>query len=133
MSETNLTLHKNEVHLAGTLAKEPVVRYTTTGKAVANLTVATKFKDMIEFHRVSAWENLAEKAGSLLKGDFVKVVGRLQTRSWEDKQTQQKRYATEIIAWQLVGPKDADTASASGKPKPITPDPYRREAADDSF
>ena len=106
--------HKNEVHLHGALVKEPDIRYTTSGKCVANLTIVTKYEQHSEFHRVVAWENLAEKAAELKKGAFVKVVGRLATRSWEDKQTGQKKYMTEIVAFQLVIPAE--------EPEPLTPD-----------
>jgi single-strand DNA-binding protein len=107
--------HKNEVHLAGTLAKDPQVRRTTSGKAMATLTVTTRYKDRSEFHRVVCWELAAEKAAPLKKGDFVQVVGRLQTRSWEDKQTHQKKYSTEVIAWQFVTPgKELVTVSTTG-------------------
>jgi single-strand DNA-binding protein len=97
-------IHKNEVHLAGELAKDPTVRYTPNGKAVANLTIVTKYEKHSEFHRVVAWEELAEKTQELKKGAFLKVVGRLATRSWEDKQTGQKKYSTEIVAFQVAIP-----------------------------
>ena len=108
--------HRNEVHLAGELAKPPDIRYTTSGKCVAALSVATKYKDSTEFHRITCWEQLAEKAGKLaVKGDFVKVVGRLRTRSWEDKSSGQKKYITEVIAFQFVVPeKEPVTVSTSG-------------------
>ncbi len=109
---------KNEVHLHGSLAKDPIVRYTPTGKCVANLTVLTKYQDYAEFHRVTAWEQLAEKVAQLKKGDFVKVVGRLQTRSWDDKQTGEKKYITEIVAFQISLPSDApDTPPDQTKPQ----------------
>jgi single-strand DNA-binding protein len=117
-----MTNHKNEVHLHGSLAKDPLIKYTPTGKCVANLTILTKYEQYTEFHRVVAWEKLAENAEKLHKGDFVKVVGRLQTRSWDDKQTRQKRYATEIVAFQLVIPGD--------EPAPLTPDAIRQKPAE---
>ena len=97
---------KNEVSLHGTLAKDPTIRQTATGKTVASLTLLTKYKEYSEFHRVSAWQELANKVESLRKGDFVRVVGRLQTRSWDDKQTGQKKYITEIIALQVATGED---------------------------
>ena len=110
-----MTQHKNEVHLAGELAKAPEVRYTSSGKAVAKLTVLTRYQKATEYHRVSAWEQLAEKVAELQKGEFVKIVGRLQTRSWEDATTQAKRYATEVVAWQIVIPaRDKAVENAHG-------------------
>lgn len=108
-------LHKNEVHLAGELARDPEVRHTSKGKTVANFAVLTRYQQSTEYHRVTAWEGLADKVAKLAKGDFVKIVGRLQTRSWEDKQTSQKKYITEIVAWNLSVPgKDPVTVSTTG-------------------
>jgi single-strand DNA-binding protein len=106
--------YKNEVHLAGNLAKDPIIRYTPNGKCVANLTIVTKYEQHSEFHRVVTWEQLAERVAMFKKGQFVKAVGRLQTRSWEDKQSGQKKYLTEIVVFQLVIPAD--------DPPPLTPD-----------
>ena|ERR1700674_87287 len=117
-TKPSTNVHKNEVHLAGVLAKDPELRHTATGKTVASLTVLTKYQDKPEYHRVTAWERLAEKAGALHKGDFVQIVGRLQTRSWEDA-ANVKRYSTEIVAFQLVIPDEepakAAAPSAGGK------------------
>jgi len=106
--------HKNEVHLAGELAKDPLIRLTTTGKKVASLTVMTKYEQWTEFHKVVCWESCADKAAGLSKGSFVKIVGRLRTHSWDDKSSGQKRYLTEIVAFQLVVPAD--------EPPSLTPD-----------
>jgi single-strand DNA-binding protein len=105
---------KNEVHLAGCIVRDPVIKYTATGKAVANLTLVTKYEKYSEFHRIVAWEKLAEKAEKITKGDFVRVVGRLQSRSWDDKTSGQKKYITEVVAFQLSIP--------SEEPAPLTPD-----------
>src|SRR5580692_4085991 len=95
-----MQIHKNEVHLAGVLAKDPEVKYTSSGKAVANITVATKSKEHTDFHRVTAWESQAKKLGEhFKKGDFIKLAGRLQTRSYE--KDGRKIYVTEVIAWNL--------------------------------
>ena len=106
--------HKNECHLAGFIAKVPDLRYTTSGKAVAAMTIGTKYKESTEFHRVVCWEELAEKAKPLTKGEFIKVVGRLRTRSWDDKPSGQKKYMTEVIAWQLITGKEPVTVSTTG-------------------
>jgi single-strand DNA-binding protein len=104
---------KNEVVLQGTLAKDPVIKSVGSGKCVANLTLLTKYERYSEFHRIVLWEKLAEQAGKLAKGDFVRVLGRLQTRSWVDQQTSQKKYITEVVGFQLVIPSD--------EPVPLTP------------
>jgi single-strand DNA-binding protein len=102
----------NKVILIGNLGKDPEVRYTPQGTAVATLTIATneRFKDKdgnwqdrTEWHRVVAWQRLAEIAGEYLKkGRSVYIEGKLQTRSWEDKNTHEKKYSTEIVANDLV-------------------------------
>ena len=102
----------NKVILLGNLGKDPEVKYTPQGTPVAKLTVATNYRykdkneqwqDQTEWHNVVLWQRLAEIAGEYLKkGNKVYIEGRLQTRSWEDKQTNQKRYMTEIVANDLV-------------------------------
>ena len=94
-----MKLHKNEVHLAGVLAKEPEIRYTSTGKSVANITVATTYEKKTEYHRVTAWENQAEMLKRFHKDDFIKLSGRLQTRSYE--KDGRKNWITEVVAWNL--------------------------------
>ncbi|HZQ91099.1 MAG TPA: single-stranded DNA-binding protein [Terriglobales bacterium] len=110
----------NKVILIGNLGKDPEVKFTPQGTAVAKFTVATnsRFKDKTsgdwqertEWHNVVAWERLAEIAGEYLKkGRTVYIEGRLQTRSWDDKETGQKKYMTEVVANDLVllGGRDA--------------------------
>ncbi len=103
----------NKVILVGNLGKDPEVKYTPQGTAVAKITVATSssFKDKTsgewqettEWHNVVLWQRLAEIAGEYLKkGNKVYIEGRLQTRSWDDKQSGQKRYMTEVVANDLV-------------------------------
>jgi single-strand DNA-binding protein len=124
-----LQTHKNEVHLAGVLARDPEIRYTGSGKAVANFTVATTHEQHTDYHRCTAWEKQAERlAEKFHKGDFIKLAGRLQTRSWEDK-TGQKRYVTEVVAWGIGdGAKDVD------KPQPpVTPNIHGVLITDDDI
>jgi len=99
----------NHVVLIGRLARDPEVRYTKTGKAVATFTVAVNRnssmaqrelneKDPADFIPVVAWDKLAEMCGNnLAKGSRVFVQGRLQVRSYET-QDGQKRWVTEVIA-----------------------------------
>jgi single-strand DNA-binding protein len=102
----------NKVILVGNLGKDPEVKYTPQGTPVAKITLATneRFKDKdgnwqdrTEWHNIVLWQRLAEIAGEYLKkGGKVYIEGRLQTRSWDDKQTGQKKYMTEVVANDLV-------------------------------
>ncbi len=103
----------NKVTLLGNLGKDPEVKYTPSGTAIATLSIATNYRtkdktsgewqDHTEWHRVVCWERLAEIAGEYLKkGRSVYIEGRLQTRSWDDKESGQKKFMTEVIANDLV-------------------------------
>ena len=101
----------NKVILIGNLGKDPELKHTSSGTAVATMTLATnerfkdksgEWQDRTEWHNIVLWQRLAEIAAEYLKkGRSVYVEGRLQTRSWEDKQGQ-KRYTTEVVASDLV-------------------------------
>jgi single-strand DNA-binding protein len=102
----------NRVQLIGNLGKDPEVKFTPQGTPVAKITIATneRFKDKdgnwqdrTEWHNVVLWQRLAEIAGEYLKkGGKVYIEGRMQTRSWDDKQTGQKKYMTEVVASDLI-------------------------------
>lgn len=105
----------NKVILIGNLGRDPEVRYSPNGSAVANVTLATSesWKDKnsgekqekTEWHRVVFFGRLAEIAGEYLKkGSQVYIEGRLQTRKWQDKDGHD-RYTTEIVAneMQMLG------------------------------
>jgi single-strand DNA-binding protein len=102
----------NKVILVGNIGKDPEVKYTPSGTAVAKVTLATnerykdksgEWQDRTEWHNIVAWQRLAEIVGEYVKkGSKVYVEGRLQTSSWDDKESGQKRYRTEIIANDLV-------------------------------
>ena len=97
----------NKAMIIGNLGRDPEMRYTPNGQAVTQFTVAVnrshkdangEWKEETEWFRVVAWASLAERtAESLRKGRKVYVEGRLQTRSWDDKDGQ-KRYTTELVA-----------------------------------
>ena len=101
----------NKVILIGNLGKDPELKHTSSGTAMAKFTLATnerykdkngEWQDKTEWHNVVLWQRLAEIAAEYLKkGRSVYIEGRLQTREWEDKQGQ-KRYTTEIVASDLV-------------------------------
>jgi len=114
----------NRVMLIGNLGKDPEVRYTTAGTAVASFSLATteKFKnksgeweDRTEWHNVTLWARLAEIAGEYLsKGKPVYIEGRLQTRKWQDRDGVD-RYTTEVVAekMQMLGGKNGGSGNAS--------------------
>ena len=97
----------NKAMLIGRLGKDPEVRYTPDGTMVTNFNLATdeQWKDKngekvqkTEWHRIVTFGKLAEICGNyLVKGKLIFVEGRIQTRSWEDKDGV-KRFTTEIIA-----------------------------------
>lgn len=101
----------NKVILVGRLGQDPEVRYTQGGTAVANLRIATDetWKDQsgerqqrTEWHTVVLWRRLAEISGQYLsKGRLVYIEGKLQTRSWQDREGN-KRYSTEVQADNMV-------------------------------
>lgn len=101
----------NKVHLIGNLGADPEVRHTNSGKPVCELRLATneswkdssgELQERTEWHRIVVWGPQGEACGKhLSKGSSAYVEGRLQTRSWEDKEGQ-KRYTTEVIAQQVV-------------------------------
>jgi single-strand DNA-binding protein len=114
----------NKVILVGNLGRDPEVRYTTSGTAVANFTMATtdrwndqsgERKERTEWHRIVVWAKQAEIVGEYLrKGRQVYVEGSLQTREWTDREGN-KRYTTEVRAQrvQMLGrPGDQDRERA---------------------
>ena len=115
----------NKAILVGRLGSDPEVRYTPSGVAVANFNIATseewkdkdtgEKKERTEWHRIVAWSKLGEICGEYLsKGRQVYVEGRIQTRSWEDRDGN-KRYTTEIVASdiQFLGGRDAGPGARS--------------------
>lgn len=123
----------NKVMLIGNLGKDPEVRYTASGQAVASFSLATseKFKgksgeweERTEWHNITLWGKLAEIAGEYLsKGKTVYIEGRLQTRKWQDK-SGNDRYTTDIVGdkMQMLSPKgegrrggDVTSEPASGR------------------
>lgn len=105
----------NKVIIVGNLGKDPEVRYSANGAAIANLTIATseqwtdkqsgQKQEKTEWHRVVMFNRLGEIAGEYLKkGSQVYIEGKLQTRKWQDNNGQD-RYTTEIVAneMQMLG------------------------------
>jgi single-strand DNA-binding protein len=102
----------NKVILIGNVGKDPDIKYTPSGVPVAKVSLATneKYKDKsgewqerTEWHNLVFWQRLAEIVGEYVKkGSKVYIEGRLQTSSWEDKQSGEKKYRTEIVVGDLV-------------------------------
>ena len=98
----------NKVILVGRLGKDPEIRSTPQGNTVAKFTLATdeKFTDRAgekqertEWHNIVAWGKLGEICGQYLKkGKLVYIEGSIRTDSWDDKESGQKKYRTEIVA-----------------------------------
>ena len=105
----------NKVILIGNLGKDPEVRSTTSGQPVASFTLATSRRwrdkngqkqEQTEWHQIVCFGKQAEIAGQYLtKGKQIYVEGRIQTRSWDDRQSGEKKYRTEIICdnFQMLG------------------------------
>lgn len=124
----------NKVMLIGNLGKDPEVRFTSTGKAVANFPLATSEKwtdgegqaqERTEWHNVVVWGKQAESCGQYLaKGRQVYVEGAIQTRNYDDKEGN-KRYITEVKAQRvqfLGGPNGGGNGAgraAAAAPEPV--------------
>ena len=119
----------NKVILVGNLGRDPEVRSTPSGQPVASFSLATtrrwrdkngQRQEQTEWHNIVVWGKQAEIAGQYLtKGKQIFLEGRLQTRSWDDKQSGEKKYRTEIVCdnFQMLGTKgggDMDNGGHSG-------------------
>ncbi|MBG56286.1 MAG: single-stranded DNA-binding protein [Deltaproteobacteria bacterium] len=129
----------NKVTLIGRLGQDPEIRYTQSGSAVANATIATndfwtdkqgEKQERTEWHSLVLWGKLADLAQSYLKkGSQVYVEGRLQTRDWEDQQGQ-KHYKTEVVVttMQFLDSKISDADSV-----PSTSPTYRDNSTSSEY
>jgi single-strand DNA-binding protein len=130
----------NKVILIGNLGKDPEVKYTPSGTPVAKFSLATnerykdkngQWQDRTEWHNLVAWQRTAEIIGEYVKkGSKIYVEGRLRTDSWDDKNTGEKKYRTEIVVNDLVllsgrgeGEGASRGAAAGGNVDQRTPEP----------
>jgi single-strand DNA-binding protein len=124
----------NKVILIGNLGRDPEVRSTPAGQPVASFTLATNRRwrdkngqrqEQTEWHNIVVWGKQAEIAGQYLtKGKQIFLEGRLQTRSWDDRQTGEKKYRTEIVCenFQMLGQRGGDfEAPGAGAPSSAGP------------
>ncbi len=135
----------NRVLLIGNLTRDPEVRYTPKGTAVADIGVAVnrvysgedgEKKEEVTFVDVTLWGRQAEVAQEYLKkGRQVFIEGRLQLDSWDDKQTGQKRSRLRVVAenMQMLGSRgDSEAGStAPGTQRRTTPPPPQRQTPKD--
>ena len=134
----------NKVILVGNLGNDPEVKYTASGSAIANLTVATseswndkatgEKKEITEWHRVVLFGKLAEVAGEYLrKGSQVYIEGQLRTRKWTDNSGVEK-YTTEVVVgmngvMQMLGGKqEAKPQQQGGWGQPQQPKPQQQQS-----
>ena len=133
----------NKCILVGNLGKDPEVRYTQDGKAVASLTLATseswkdqsgQVQEKTEWHRISIFGKLAEIAGEYLrKGSQIYIEGKLQTRKWTNKEGQDQ-YTTEIVldpfngVMQMLGSKGGGQSEGGfqGQQRPAAAQPQQQ-------
>ena len=138
----------NKVILIGNLGNDPDIRYTASGAAVANISLATAEtwrdketgdqQERTEWHRIVFFGRLAEIVGEYLKkGSQIYVEGRLQTRKWQDKEGND-RYTTEIVANEMQmlgsrgvssGPSDIDQSPTAEKAE--TGKPTKKQSDED--
>ena len=122
----------NKVLIIGNLGSDPEIKYTSSGSAVANLSIATserwkdrntgEQKEQVEWHRVVLFSRLAEIAEQYLKkGSKVFVEGKLQTRDWEDAEGK-KRYTTEVIAREMTMLDSRSGSDNASQPQTSSPE-----------
>lgn len=125
-------MNLNKIFLIGRLTQDPETRSTQSGQTVTTIRMATnrvwndksgQKQEAVEYHTVVAWARLGEIAAQYLKkGGLVLIEGRVQTRSWLDKENN-KRYTTEIVAESLqLGPRSAGAGSDYSR-EPVAPRP----------
>ncbi len=129
----------NKVIILGHLGADPDVRYTQSGQKVVSLRVATSEvfgageskEERTEWHRITVWGKQAEHCGNYLKkGRMVYIEGRLQTRSYDDKDGV-KRYSTDIVAQSVKFIGASDRSEGGGAPRPERQESPSRPAASD--
>lgn len=123
----------NKAILLGRLGKDPEVRATASGQSVANFSLATSRRwtnkstgerqEETTWHNIVVWGRQAEVAGQYLhRGKQIYLEGRLQTRSWEDRKSGEKRYTTEVVCdnFQMLGGKGDGERGSYGDQAPAS-------------
>lgn len=130
----------NKVILVGNLGKDPELRYTNSGVAVATFSIATNeswkdpegnLQERTQWHNIVAWRKLAEICGEYLKkGNKVYVEGRLQHRNYDDKNGV-KRYVSEIVLDEMVMLDSKGASQSMDQTPPAQQEEQRADKADD--
>jgi single-strand DNA-binding protein len=118
-------MYLNKAFLFGNLTRDPEMKSLPNGNKVTSFSIATNrvYKDaagakqeQVEFHNIVVFGRQAETSAQYLKkGQGVMIEGRIQTRSWDDKTTGEKKYRTEVVADAVqFGPKSGGSTSAEG-------------------
>lgn len=132
----------NVAHLIGNVGKDPEVRTTASGQQIASFSLATsqRWKDRegnkqekTEWHNVVAWGKLADiVARFVTKGSKLYIQGRIETQSWDDKESGQKRYKTQIVADQMTMLGDRKSGDSGERASGAEPGDGGGYAGDDS-
>lgn len=122
----------NKVILLGNVGKDPEIRSLPSGTTVANLSLATserfkdnggEWKDRTEWHNLVAFQKRAEIIRDYVKkGSKIYIEGKLQTRSWDDQATNQKKYRTDIVIFD-IGLLSSANGNNSSQPRHDAPEP----------
>jgi single-strand DNA-binding protein len=122
----------NKVMLIGNLGRDPEVRYTASSVAVATFSIATNeswqdqdgnTQERTEWHNIVTWRKLAEICHQYLrKGSKVYIEGRIQTRSYDDKNTGVKKYMTEIVASSMIMLDSKEAGTGGGNSSYMPPE-----------
>lgn len=124
----------NQAILSGNVSQEPVLKYTPSGVAVCNFSMATShsikkgdvWENVPTFHRITVWQKMAELVSNgLVKGQQVTVRGRIDNRSYKDATSGETKYISEIVAEDVVfvSPKKQGGNATSTPPAQPTPAP----------
>ncbi len=118
----------NKAILVGNVGKDPEIKYTPNGVPLAKFSLATnerfkdksgEWQDRTEWHNVLAWQRLAEIVGEFVqKGSKLYIEGKLQSSSWEDRNSGEKRYRTEIVARDIVRLGSSERSSGADRDMP---------------
>lgn len=132
----------NVAHLIGNVGKDPEVRTTASGQQIASFSLATsqRWKDRegnkqekTEWHNVVAWGKLADIVDRFVtKGSRLYIQGRIETQSWDDKESGQKRYKTQIVADQMTMLGDRKSGDSGERSSGAEPGDGGGYAGDDS-